>query len=514
MIPVAKIQELGALKDDCILGPIEPLYEPISMQPLGFSMPYMDHTEFLCKIFTKNFRDEKGINYQDITEMITGMQKTLDKIHKKGFLVVDYNEMNFLIGKDLKTVYYIDVDSYKTPSFPAMALMESVRDRKCPKGTFTELTDWFSFAVVTFQMYVGIHPYKGFYPKFAPAEWSKRMDLGISVFDKDVTLPKSCQDFSVIPQRHLEWYKSIFVKNERSVPPYADAIIMAITSGKNVSSGGKFIVELIKEFTSNIQKIYFFNGKRYVITNSDIYCEDRIELSFTKSGKGSIAMVDVFGENPIVCYLKAETLSFNDLTKNQISSLTATSAFSANGLVYSINNGDLLESSFDRLGKLIHQVKVVSSISPSHKVFPGIVVQDDFMKCHLAIPYAKGLCANVHVKELDGFRIIDARHEGNISGFIAEKSGNLWRYILIFDKGFYKYEVWAEQLNGVCEINFSVLPNGLNILADDGKIILFKDKANKKEFNNAPVDTSTRFYHNGMDVYFVDENKLYKIKML
>src|SRR5271157_4078351 len=164
--------------------------------------------------------------------------------------------------------------------------------------------------------------------------------MGISVFDKDVTLPKSCQDFSVIPRRHLDWYKSIFVKNERSVPPYADAIIMAVTSGKNVSSGGKFIVELIKEFTSNIQKVYFFNDKRYVITNSDIYCEDKVELSFTKSGKGSIAMVNVFGENPLVCYLKEETLSFNDLSKNQISTLTATSAFSANGLVYSVNNGD------------------------------------------------------------------------------------------------------------------------------------------------------------------------------
>jgi hypothetical protein len=514
MIPVAKIQELGALRKDNILGPIEPLYEPKTMAPIGFSMPYVDATEFLCKVFTRNFRDDKGIGPQEIIEMVTGMQETLEFIHNHKFLVVDYNEMNFLLGQDLKVVYHIDVDSWKTPSFPAVALMESVRDRKGPKGVFTELTDWFSFAIVTFQMYVGIHPYKGFHPKFAPAEWSKRMDLGVSVFDKDVTLPKSCQDFSVIPKKHLDWYKAVFVKGERSIPPYPDAVIISAVTGKAVTSQGKFIVELIKDYGSTIQKVYFFDNTRYVITGTGVYRGDDLLFSFTKTGRSHLEMVSVFGEDPLICNLALGKIEFHDLKKNLVDTLSAEAMFGANDLVYSINNGELIESSFERFGKLIHRAQVVSGICPSYKVFPGIVVQDDFMKCHLAIPYGRGLCANVLVKELNGYRIIDAKHEGPVSILVAEKGGDFWRYILFFDKNFSQYTVWKEQLNGFVAVNFSGLPNGLCLLADEDQIVLFRDEKNKKEMKNSPVNASTRLYHHGMDVYFVDGEKLYRIKML
>jgi hypothetical protein len=514
MIPVAKIQELGTLKNDNILGPIEPLYDPKTMVPIGFTMPYVDATEFLCKVFTRNFRDDKGIGPQEVIDMITGMQKTLEFVHSHKFLVVDYNEMNFLLGQDLKVVYHIDVDSWKTPSFPAVALMESVRDRKSPPGKFTELTDWFSFAVVTFQMYVGIHPYKGFHPKFAPAEWSKRMDLGISVFDKDVTLPKSCQDFSVIPKKHLDWYKEIFVKGERSTPPYADAVIISAATGKAVTSQGKFDVELIKDYIAIIQKVYFFDNNRYVITGTGVYRGDDLLFSFSKAGRSHLEMVSVFGEDPLVCNITSGKLEFYDLKKNLVDTLSAEAAFGANDLMYSINNGELVESSFERFGKLVHRTKAVSGICPSYKVFPGIVVQDDFMKCHLAIPYAQGLCANILVKELNGYRIIDAKHEGTVSVLVAEKSGDFWRYILCFDKNFSSYTVWKEQLTNFISVNYLALPNNLNILLEDDKIIMFRDNLNKKEIKNPPVNSSTRLYHHGMNVYFTDDSKIYRVKVL
>ena len=511
MIPVAKIQELETLKKDNILGPIEPLYDPKDMAPIGFSMPYVDATEFLCKVFTRNFRDEKGIGPQEIIEMVTGMQKTLEYIHKHGFLVVDYNELNFLLDQNMKVVYHIDVDSWKTPSFPAVALMESVRDRTTKQ--FTELTDWFSFAVVTFQMYIGIHPYKGFHPKFAPAEWSKRMDMGISVFNKDVTLPKSCQDFSVIPKRHLDWFKALFIKGERSIPPYPDTITIAILQGKAISSQGKFIVELIQEFSETIQKVYFFDNTRYVITNAGIYYNSRL-LPFKKPGKNSLEMIPVYGETPIVCNLESKELHFYDFSKKRIDSVSAEAMTATNEAIYSVNNGELIESTFERFGKLIHKYKVISGICPSYKVFPSVVVQDDFMKCHLAIPYSRGLCCNILVKELNGHRIIDAKHEGLVTVLITEKGGDFWRFVLCFNKYFSDYTVWNELIEGPEAINFIGLPNELYILADEDKITLFKDKDHKKEIKNSPVNTSTRLYHHGMDVYFVDGAKLYRIKLL
>src|SRR6478736_593639 len=156
MIAVGKIQELSALTMPNILGPKDIIYH--NNTPVGFVMRYVSDTEFLCKLFTKGFRDKMGVTPDQINHLVKGMQDTLHEIHNKNILVVDYNEMNFLVNRGFDTVYNIDVDSYQTPSYRATAIMESIRDRKVKSGKFTKESDWFSFATVAFQMYMGTHP--------------------------------------------------------------------------------------------------------------------------------------------------------------------------------------------------------------------------------------------------------------------------------------------------------------------------------------------------------------------
>ena len=525
MIPEAKIHELAALTNDNILGPKEVVYDFKTNQPLGFTMPYVDGTEFLCKIFTRNFRDDNNIDPQDITRLVTEMQKTLEYIHSHKILVVDYNEMNFLLDSKFKKVFHIDVDSRQTKSFPAGALMESVRDRKGPKGKFTELTDWFSFAVVTFQMYVGIHPFKGFHPNFGPAEWSKRMDQGLSVFEKGVQLPASCQDFSIIPKKHLDWYKELFVKGGRSIPPYADAVVVGMTSGRVVSSKGKFIVELLAEYKSSVKKMYFFDNKRYVITGDGVFCGDNQVTQFVPAlDKASYALCEVFAEEPLIAryskgmahmsnpLLNGGHVTFYDLSKNIIETLPADGVLTANGLVYVVSGGELIEHSFERLGKLLHMTKVVSSLCPSYKIFSGVIVQDDFMNCHLVIPFGKNLCANIHAKELDGFRIIDAKAHGHVCILLAEQGGEYFKNVLFFDKTFSSYTIWVEKVD-LHGINFVALPNGLYILADNDKAVVFSSLSNRQDFPNSPINASTRLFNEGMTVISVDGTKIYKVRM-
>jgi len=516
MIPEAKIQELSILGLDTILGPREVVYDYKTNQPLGFTMPYVDGTEFLCKIFTRNFRDDNNIDPQDITHLVTEMQKALEYIHSHKILVVDYNEMNFLLDSKFKKVYHIDVDSWQTKSFPAGALMESVRDRKGPKGKFTEMTDWFSFAVVTFQMYVGIHPYKGFHPKFGPAEWSKRMDQGISVFEKGVQLPASCQDFSIIPPKHLAWYKELFVNGDRSIPPYADSVIMGVTSGRIVSSKGKFIVELLAEYKAPVKKMYFFDSKRYVITGDGVYQgEDLIrDIKGSNFSKASYALCDVYAESPIIARYSNDLklLAFFDFSRNHIETIPTDNVLTANGLVYTVSGGELIEHSFERLGNLLHMTKVVSSLCPSYKVFSGIIVQDDFMKCHLVIPFGKNLCANVHAKELDGYRIIDAKAHGHVCILVAEQGGEYFRNILFFDKAFTSYKILVEKID-LQGINFVSLPNGLYVLADNNQATVFSNLDNRQDFPNSPINAATRLFNEGMTVISVDGPKIYKVRM-
>lgn len=515
VIPVAKICELAELKRDNILAPIEPLYEYKTNTPIGFTMKYIQAVEFLCKIFTKTFRDDKGVNPSDIAYLVTEMQKTLQYIHKMGILVVDYNEMNFLFDKDIKNIFHIDVDSWQTKNFPADAIMDSIRDRTVRAGKFTELSDWFSWAVVTFQMYIGIHPYKGRHKDFKPAEWGKRMDLGVSVFDPDVKLPGVCQDFSVIPKKHLDWYKAVFLNNERSIPPLADAVMVATAIVKAIGSKGDFIVRQIFETKKPIKNVFFFNGSRYVMTSEGIYDNQKNKVftfkEYTKSDlKG---MCDVFGEDPLVVCLKNNKAEFYDLKETLISSIRAEDMMGYNGAIYTINNGQLIENTFERFGKIIHRTKIVCEISRSYKIFRGVIIQDDFMKCRLAIPFESGKCINIHIEPLDGQRIVDARYDKGICIILAEKQGKYSKYILCFNEAHSNYTIREEDVVDFHSINFIVLPNKLCLLIDDEKLSMFKDNKSRKEITNLPFDVSMRLYHDNMQVLFVDGKKLYSVTM-
>lgn len=512
MIPEAKIHELAKLNHDEILAPIDVIYD-LRDVPIGFTMKYVDGVEFLCKLFTKSFRDDKGISNQDVVDLVTRMQKTLSHIHTKNVLVVDYNEMNFLIGQGFDTIYHIDTDSWQTKSFPARAIMESIRDRLTKPGHFTELTDWFSWAVVTFQMYIGIHPYKGMHPKFKPAEWGKRMEQGISVFDKNVKLPACCQDFTVIPKKHLDWYKEVFIKNDRSIPPLPDAVQVAGAIIRTIVSKGNFTVKQLHEYIKPIKGVYYFNGSRYAITHDGVFKGNDKVMELKGAERVHFEMCDIVGENPAVAYLTKDGVHFSDLDKNPVGQIAAEKMMASNGCIYTVNNENLVENTFERLGKIIHRTRVVSGLSPSYKVFRGVVAQDDFRTSHLAIPYSLGKCINIHVPELDGHRIIDAKYQGQVCILVSEYKARYGRTLIIFDTDHGHYRVFKDMVDSIFPVNFIVLPNKLCLFRDNNKLSLFTDGTQRKEFDDVPFTADMRLYSENMDVMFVDENKIYSIKM-
>jgi len=513
--PVAKINELAVLKRDTILGPTEPIFAASGNKSIGFAMPFIKDTEFLCKVFTKAFRNRNNMTAQNIADLVIQMQETLEYIHSKDILVVDYNEMNFLLSQDLKKVYHIDVDSYQTKSFPAQALMESVRDRMNPKGKFNKGTDWFSFAVVTFQLYIGIHPYKGFHPNYAPADWSKRMDDNISMFDSKVKLPPSVQDFSVIPKKHLDWYRSVFVDKIRSVPPYPGQTMA--TSGRKVNwkGGGILTITLAHEYKSNIKSVYFYDNDLYVITHEGVFKEDDKVFEFKSfSGNTPVELIDVYGKNPVLAYLKNKTISFYTLDKKHITDMTAENLFTHNGLLYAINNGYLIEGHFEVFGdKHVLVSAPVATLCPSYKIHQGLIVQDDYMKCILAIPYESGYCINISIKELDQHRILDAKAESKSAILMSEKNGSYFRSIIQFNKDYSDYSIKSGGVHSFSSVNFVSLPNGLNVLAEDDKLKLFMDPEKQKEVLTDSISSATRLYHDGMSVYYIEDNKLFRAKM-
>jgi hypothetical protein len=143
LIPYAKIQELSVITNSNVIKP-EQIILDNRQKPIGYTMKYVSDTYSLCQIFPKAFRDRVGLDIDTVLKLIKKMQTTIADIHKiPGMLIVDLNEMNFLVDKKFKDIYFIDVDSYKTFSFPATAIMESIRDWN--SSEFNHLTDWYSF---------------------------------------------------------------------------------------------------------------------------------------------------------------------------------------------------------------------------------------------------------------------------------------------------------------------------------------------------------------------------------
>jgi hypothetical protein len=182
---------------------------------IGMTLPRVDG-DALCRLFTNTWRDAHNFGSDHTRKVVTAMRDVLMHAHTQKALVVDGNELNWLVSATHHPVA-IDVDSWQLPGFPATAIMPSIRD---PLATqFTEGSDWFAWAIVTFQLWTGIHPYKGTHPDFGRAALAERMQARASVFDSRVKLPAAVRDFATIPLPLKAWYEGIFNGSDRSIPP-------------------------------------------------------------------------------------------------------------------------------------------------------------------------------------------------------------------------------------------------------------------------------------------------------
>lgn len=515
MIPPAKIRELSQLKLANVLAP-QKVIEDKNGKPIGFTMPSIDKSEFLIKLFSKGFRNRNKISPTDIVDLVTVKQKTLQEIHDQQFLVVDYNPMNFLIDPNFKTPFFIDVDSYQTPSFTATALMDSVRDRKGVRNQFTEFTDWFSWAIVAFQLYIGVHPYGGDHPNFTGQGFlDARMDANVSVFDKAVSLPPACQDFAVIPKAHFEWFKRVFVNGERSIPPLPDGLVVAIPKARIIAGNERFEIKEVASFKDSLEGVEVINGSRYYLTDGGIYQEAKEILSFSSRDKVR-SIVPVQGDVFVVAEYNKPTglVLFADKTKTQIGAIASDSFTTVNGCIYTISNDKLVENSFINLGKkVIHQTDIVGNVfAPTAKLFNGVVIQDMLGQISAVIPKQRGSSIEEKLPEMNGYRIVDAKYSRNFLVALAEKGGEYTRFIYHFAP---RQRTLRTDVN--CDldtINFTVFDNGLCIMVvGDKRVEAFFGNASVKVIQKPPFDSEDPLYSEGNVAMIVKDTKLYKISL-
>jgi len=504
------------ITDTHVIKPEHPIHDTRG-KAIGYTMQYLDGTHPLCQIFTQAFRTRHGIEDQAVIDLIQGMRDTVQHIHDASILVVDMNELNFLVDASFEHVYFIDVDSYQTPHFKATALMMSVQDPKTPIGAFTTDSDWFSWACVTFQMLMGLHPYKGKYA--AVKGLQKRMEAGVSVFHPDVRLPKVCPSFDLIPQHLRDWYKAVLQDGKRLAPPtdIEKAGIVATASVPIMSDA--LDIELVLSVGEKILSVSV-NGDHTVVRSTDkiaLYIHKQL-LKQHRISRGNVAIHWNHLGEAFALKLQGRQAQVLALTGDVRGNLVPVvdQIMEHDGRVYLKSGDSILEVQTSGVHGQRFATNVVANVVPNaSKLYPGCCIQNMLGSIFVNLFTASKVSHQIRIPELDDRRVIDAKFDGNVLMVVTEDGGDYQQEIFWFDDGFRSYEVGPVALPGNWGINFVHLGTGVNVSLTAADELMVFGNGNKpgKRIQDGVLGSDMQLFKKPGRLMFFRGEDIYSMKM-
>ena len=169
--------------------------------------------------------------------------------------------------------------------------------------------------------------------------------------------------------------------------------------------------------------------------------------------------------------------------------------------------------------KVIPSVKTKWNVMPlSTQLYDGVAYQNILGKSYLIIPRSsKSQCFMKPVPELDGFRILDAKHENHVIVLSVHKKSKYHTFILRFDENYDTYDIRDVLETGTNSVNFIVLDNGVCVMInDDDSLEIFINKPGStklKRIEDSTINSSMKLVKDGIRVMFTTGNRLYKMTM-
>lgn len=540
MIPEAKMRELQGLTHPRLVVPREPVLD-VRNRPIGYTMTWVRNAEPLCRLFTTDFQQRRGVTPQVAARLVSAMREVFVEVHAAGCLLVDANEGNFLVdAADLTRPWFIDVDSYQTPSYPATAILPAVRDPLA--ATFTALSDWFAFGVVACQIFVGIHPFRGRHPDFKAGDLEGRMKAHVSIFNARVTLPPSARELGLIPSAYRDWFEEMFERGRRLPPPdgaatgsgakttgmpaggtiSATGVIHSATGAMPASPTSKdrlTITELVR-VDGALTWHQFVAGKRILATADAIFIDGRREAH----PAGTEVVLSPVALSPVFLRLENGLLRLDSPERR----LIPHPAFRADGLMvtgntlYLLHDGRFSEIALTEVGpSLAVSVRRSWDVMPhATRLFDGVAVERMLDRTVLLIPCPgpgdAGGCAAVTVPELDGMAILEAKHDNGVVMGVALAAGKYKRWRLVFDAAFRRYDVRISDAPGMAAPNVTVLDKGVAVAAlEDGTIEIFANRPDQPQVRRLsdPRAASLRLSREGNTVCALDGDRLVALRL-
>ncbi len=410
--------------------------------------------------------------------------------------------------------------------------METVRDRHATPNTFDERTDWFAFAIVSFQMFIGIHPYKGRHPTFKTLD--ERMQGNVSVFDKDVGIPKVCYPFDVIPPAYLDWYTRLFDKGERMPPPIDLRRLVAVVSNipvmRTIAATQKLTISEIVSFDGNVSYWERSSSSVAVTSRSIYYGGQRISavvpvvrgcgFTLTRNRgviaslyRGDLKLLVVDEPSPVgpsVTSPKVKEIPFG---------MRVQEVTSHDGRLYAKSGDQIVEIVLHDVGSnIIAAPRVVANcLEHATHLYDGVAVQNILGATFVSIFSRAGVAYQVRIKELDGHKIVDTKYDGGVLMVVASEKGRYDRHVFRLDADCSVYDVRTVT---------DVTPTGLNFVTlDTGICVCLTEEERLEVFSNKRGSTQMRIVEDAVlggdmvlckhqgKVAFARGNKLYRMSL-
>lgn len=515
-----KIRTLSAIRHPYIITP-QGMVTDQADKPIGFHMKAVDG-EPLTRLFTNSFRNQFGFTDENASKLVEGMREVVRTAHAHQAIMVDPNEMNWLAvlsGSDGPEPRAIDVDSWAIGSWPPRAVMLSIRDWHT-QG-FTELSDWFAWGIVTFQIYTGIHPYQGGLSGYKRDELERRMRENASVFHADIRLNRAVRDFGCIPSRLLEWYEAIFHRGERSVPPSPYDVggrtpKAAITKRVLLGQAGRVSHDALYRGTDRAVRI-FPDGATLLRSGRLIALRDG---SLIGSGVRPDAEVVRKDDGWLVGEKTRTGVQLRFLkngTEEQLDyPISCHGIFRFENRLFLTGERGITEIALTKLGRTVVSAgKTWSTMPKATTWYEGVGVQDAFGAVFLILPFGEKSCAHVRARELDGKKVVAGRAgERYVKLVIIDDGGTYRKYEFAFDARYVNYSFW-EGSSEQAESNVAILPRGVcATIEKDGELTIFVPRnGDVRQIPDGGVSTDMTLFRWGEQVVYIRDGSVWRMKL-
>lgn len=481
---VEKVKLLKPLGSSFIMAP-QGIVKNAQGRAIGLYMPFAEG-EPMPRVFTNAFRSRENFGDEQAVQLSARMHDTFKFAHSHKAIMVDPNEMNWiadLATKNGPEPRAIDVDSWAIGRFGASVVMPSVRD--VHSKAFTELTDWFSWGVVTFQIFTGIHPYRGMLNGYKASEMVRRMQDNTSVFHKGIGLNLAVRDFNKIPGPLLGWYMATFEKGERAIPPspletgatvatLATRVLRVVTT----ASGGLAFEKIFEKVGDPVIQVWPC-GVAATTSGAlfDLATKRQVGTLSSRSGEvvkieDSWLLADLVQNKLVYTFVDGRTL----VPENLPSSLKGHRFVRFENRLFLVTDSELVELNIIQAGRpILAMGQRTSILSPkATKWFDGMGIQEAMGATFLVLPFGDKSCLTVRARELDGLRPVAAKAGNQFATLVVlDKTGSYRKFELMFAADYSKYSVWEGGTDN-SELNISVLPKGVcATIVNDGELVIF-----------------------------------------